>query len=319
MSPIRRSWYSSWRQPGKAQASLGIHTVSPEPLLFALKVWKYMKGPTKHQTSSPTRWRHMRVGRISLQRRKSTIISWHGSNTVTWNWRTSWVLVKIFICFIQGIQSNHSDSKYSDRSGPTMQTQIRLLLHSSGSKPFYLCTQQRLGSALASTQFDQSSLCAQWIAKDPRFLHGDSKDSDRLTRVFNGRTGHFVGFVMCRLISYSVGIFQTHNCMIKPHCSTFRKITAIFLDVQILWNLQLKVVIRWWALVMIKAEWMPWQFFNRSLSNFNHIAVISDDGQKKCSQRISPENQFMQYANKRGTDQTVICCIDTIIHIDTLP
>ena len=40
----------------------------------------------------------------------------------------------------------------------------------------------------------QSSLCAQWVAKDPSFLHADSKDSDqtgrmpRLIRVFAGRT-----------------------------------------------------------------------------------------------------------------------------------
>ena len=40
----------------------------------------------------------------------------------------------------------------------------------------------------------ESSLCAQWVAKDPRFLHADSEDSDqtgrmpRLIRVFAGRT-----------------------------------------------------------------------------------------------------------------------------------
>ena len=41
---------------------------------------------------------------------------------------------------------------------------------------------------------DQSSLCIQWVAKDSRFLHADSEDSDqtrwmpRLIRVFDGRT-----------------------------------------------------------------------------------------------------------------------------------
>ena len=39
-----------------------------------------------------------------------------------------------------------------------------------------------------------SSLCVQWVAKDPRFLHADSNDSDqtglmsRLISVFAGRT-----------------------------------------------------------------------------------------------------------------------------------
>ena len=40
----------------------------------------------------------------------------------------------------------------------------------------------------------ESSLCAQWVAKDPSFLHADSEDSDqtgqmpRLICVFAGRT-----------------------------------------------------------------------------------------------------------------------------------
>ena len=65
---------------------------------------------------------------------------------------------------------------------------------------------QKLRSAWASTQSDQSSLCTQWVAKDPRLLHADSEYSDqtgrmpRLIWIFAGRTGHFVGFVMRRLI-----------------------------------------------------------------------------------------------------------------------
>ena len=68
------------------------------------------------------------------------------------------------------------------------------------------CAQQKLRSAWASTQSDQSLLCTQWVAKDPRFLHADSEDSDQTGRmpkliwVFAGCTCHFVGFVMHRLI-----------------------------------------------------------------------------------------------------------------------
>ena len=56
----------------------------------------------------------------------------------------------------------------------------------------WLCTQHR--SAWASAQSSQSSLCAQWVDKDPMFLHADSEDSDqtgrmpRLIGVFAGRT-----------------------------------------------------------------------------------------------------------------------------------
>ena len=53
--------------------------------------------------------------------------------------------------------------------------------------------------------WSESSLCVLWVAKDPTFLHADSEDSDqtgwmpRLIWVFDGRTGHIVGFVMLRL------------------------------------------------------------------------------------------------------------------------
>ena len=52
----------------------------------------------------------------------------------------------------------------------------------------------------------ESSLCAQWVDKDTSFLHPDNEDSDqtermpRLICVFAGRTCHFVGCVVNRLI-----------------------------------------------------------------------------------------------------------------------
>ena len=47
------------------------------------------KGPTKNQTSSSTAWLCMRVRRMSLQRTKSTIISWHGSLMIIGSTRQS--------------------------------------------------------------------------------------------------------------------------------------------------------------------------------------------------------------------------------------
>ena len=35
----------------------------------------------------------------------------------------------------------------------------------------------------AKIQSNQSSLCAQWVAKDPSFLHADSEDSDQTGRM----------------------------------------------------------------------------------------------------------------------------------------
>ena len=51
--------------------------------------------------------------------------------------------------------------------------------------------------------WSESSLCAQWVAKDPVLLHADSEDSDQMPRliwVMAGRTGHFVGFVAWQLL-----------------------------------------------------------------------------------------------------------------------
>ena len=43
-----------------------------------------------------------------------------------------------------------------------------------------MCVKRRLRSAWASAQSDQSSLSAQWVAKDPSFLHADSEDWSNL-------------------------------------------------------------------------------------------------------------------------------------------
>ena len=63
--------------------------------------------------------------------------------------------------------------------------------------------------------WSESLLCVQWVAKDPRFLHADSEDSDqtgrmpRLIWVLAGRS-HFVCFVVRRLIlTFSVTFEQS--------------------------------------------------------------------------------------------------------------
>ena len=53
--------------------------------------------------------------------------------------------------------------------------------------------------------WSESSLCTQWVAKDPRFLHADSEDSDqtgqmpRLMWVFTGRT---VTLLVCHVAAH---------------------------------------------------------------------------------------------------------------------
>ena len=104
----------------------------------------------------------------------------------------------------------------------------------------WLCSQQRLKSAWASAQFDRSSLCAKWVAKDPSFLPADSEDSDqtgwmpRLIWVFAGRTCHFVGFVrrwltcwrsslgLTRLNSHDNDSYTLSHVMSKPAFEVMR-------------------------------------------------------------------------------------------------
>ena len=69
-----RLWYLSHRRPAKAQASLRIRAVSPEPSLF-LHMKYGSRRKTKNPTSSTTGWLRMRVWRMNLRRTESTIIN----------------------------------------------------------------------------------------------------------------------------------------------------------------------------------------------------------------------------------------------------
>ena len=101
------------------------------------------------------------------------------------------------------------------------------LSHDMTKPTNWVCTQRRIRSVWASAQSDQSSLCAQWIAKDPRFLHVDSKDSEqtwrmpRLIWVFAGSTLTLLVLSCCGSfypqLSCSLYIIYTWYCGIfKP-------------------------------------------------------------------------------------------------------
>ena len=71
----------------------------------------------------------------------------------------------------------------------------------------WLCAQQR----------SESSLCAQWVAKGPSFLHADSEDSDqtgrmpRLILVFTGHT--VILLVMSWGGSFDCWLYLTYYCL----------------------------------------------------------------------------------------------------------
>ena len=80
----------------------------------------------------------------------------------------------------------------------------------------------RLRPAWASAQSDQESLlCTQWVAKDPKFLHADSKDSDqtgRMPRLMSLRWAHshVVGLSCRSSLEYDLNI---HSVWLESWCS----------------------------------------------------------------------------------------------------
>ena len=81
--------------------------------------------------------------------------------------------------------------------------------------------------------WSESSQCAQWVGKDPSFLHADSEDSDqtgrmpRLIWVFAGRTVTLL-VLSCR---------GSYNCKIKTMLVFWRHLAVI-----IWFNTPLKVI-----------------------------------------------------------------------------
>ena len=99
--------------------------------------------------------------------------------------------------------------------------------------------------------WSESSLAAQWVAKDPSLLHADSNDSDqtgwmpRLIWVFAGSTGNFVGFVMRQLKSEMLKI--NNRCPEKQVCQNSKfKIWIVYLVLKNLkakWFLVIKILL----------------------------------------------------------------------------
>ena len=92
----------------------------------------------------------------------------------------------------------------------------------------WLCVQRWLRAAWASAQSGQSSLCTQWVAKDPSFLHADSKDS--------GQTGRMPSLVAhAILLSLSWGgsnvVTDPYHEMLFFYCLNFPDILLCYLEV----------------------------------------------------------------------------------------
>ena len=98
----------------------------------------------------------------------------------------SWAERVMWSCALPVFGASSDQSCLSDRNVHSSNQAVRTLLcvmiflksmsHTTTNQQNDLCTQQRLRSAWASAQSDQSSLCAHWVAKVPMLLHANSED-----------------------------------------------------------------------------------------------------------------------------------------------
>ena len=180
--------------PAKTQISLGIRPVWSESLL---STWRKLGSLATHQAHSEASDQTGQMPRLIWVFAGCTVtslvLSCRGSFCEDFVW--SWLkCIFLFFCttdFLEGrfyLSFEPAHDKTYKMTVRTAKTQISL-----GICPVW----------------SQSLLCAQWVAKNSIFLHPDSKASHqtgrmpRLIWVFAGRTGHFVGFVMRRLIYLS--------------------------------------------------------------------------------------------------------------------
>ena len=126
-------------------------------------------------------------------------------------------------------------------SSPTTSTAMHHEIHqpqtSSRSGPISVKTratawqnQQNVCPAMTQIQavWSESSLCAQWVAKNTRFLHADSKDSDQTARTL----GTLVILLFCGSNKHSLPMLLVswhHSNKVKvPHKFNPRNINIFF-------------------------------------------------------------------------------------------
>ena len=161
-------WYLSHRWPAKAQASMRIPAVSPEPSLFAhIKYGSRRRVRPKIRHLAPLdgcAWAN--VWRMSLRRTKSTII-WHGSY---WDiaFESVWLLLALTLIQTQALLWTSVIRPFSKPLAilppisprPSGQSDIIIWTASSEFGTYHLCEQRRFRRACASAQSRQNLRCS---------------------------------------------------------------------------------------------------------------------------------------------------------------
>ena len=214
MDRVKRIWYLSPMRAAKVQASLRMCAVLPLPLLLAHTGSE--SGGTfrqKARSLAPLNGWACAV-KICHDGMLEDTNSLDGAH-IMFSWRTiemyRLIIIEKLACLLHFNLQVPTHLHFSDETFRLSRHYFVIWAATWQNQQTDLCTQIRLRSAWVSALgicpvWSESSLCAQWVAKDPSFLCADSEDSDqtglmpRLIWVFAGRIRNFVGFVMLRLI-----------------------------------------------------------------------------------------------------------------------
>ena len=167
--------------------------------------------------------------------------------------------------------------------------------------------------------WSESSLCAQWIAKDTKFLHADSEDSDQTGRmpkliwVFAGRTFILLVLSCCR--SNVMLIFIKHWAVSWENVSLF---------VCLCWGLTSQSTIFQSCRDGATASWVIYQYFRgvKCLAQGHNTAAVgfepptSRSGVRHSTTEPprSPEKTCHATVNNKGADQPAHPCSTFAVH-----
>ena len=128
--------------------------------------------------------------------------------------------------------------------------------------------------------WSESSLCAQWVAKDPSFLHADSEDSDQ-----TGRMTRLIWVFARRLISALASIQSDQSSL----CAQWVAKDPSFLHADSEDSDQTGRMTR-----------LIWVFARRLISAW---ASIQSDQSSLCAQWVAKDPSFL-HADSEDSDQT---------------
>ena len=143
---------------------------------------------------------------------------------------------------------------------------------------------------------DQSSLCAQWVAKDPSFLQADSEDADQTGRMHSDQTGQMPRLICLRWVHMPCCWF----CRTVAHICPSVSFTSLYFLYSIYYRKNPKHLDTWKTGCNHPKIWKRWLFHKvMHPKNADWTAVLSV--QKLWA--MTWQNQQSECAPSEDSDQ----------------